>query len=584
MAEEDVTRRLAAIFYADVAGYSRLTCADEAGTHRALGASLDALCAAVEDHGGRVVHFAGDAVLAEFASVVAAVRCAVAVQRDMAARDRDVAEERRLRFRIGLNLGEVIVDRDDIYGDGVNVAARLESLADAGGICVSGAVHDQVHGKLDLSFEDMGAQSVKNIAAPLRAYRVRLDDAAANRVAATAPAERPSIAVLPFANMSGDPDQEYFADGVTEDIITALSKIRWFSIIARNSTFAYKGQSTDIRQVAAELGVRYVLEGSVRKAGNRVRITAQLIDGSTGKHVWAERYDRALEDVFALQDELTETIVGAIEPELSREERRRATNKRPDNLDAWDEYQRGLAHLYLATKEGLAEAERHFRRAIAMDPGLGPAHAGSAEGRYLGLVYGHSDAPGEDREEALKAARRALELDGADAAAHCMLGRVHSLRREHAEAIPELEAALALNPSLASAHYGIGAAFAFSGRARDAFPHLENAIRLSPRDPHMGSFLVRMADAHLFTGAYEEAVEWARKALRQPNFQWSRHAVLISALGHLGRQDEARRALDELLRQRADFSVRFVRETHLISDPEDLAHYIDGLHKAGVAK
>jgi tetratricopeptide (TPR) repeat protein len=298
--------------------------------------------------------------------------------------------------------------------------------------------------------------------------------------------------------------------------------------------------------------VKYVLEGSVRKAGNRIRVTAQLIDGNAGKHVWASRYDREYEDVFAVQDEIAETIVGAVEPELGKAERERA------------------------------KAKRLFRRAAELDPGLGAAFSGLAEAYYFSLVYGHSDSSEQDRDEALVAARTAVELDSEDACAHCTLGRVHYARMEHEQAISELETALDLNPSLAWGHYGVGAALVFSGRAQQAIQHLETAIRLSPRDPNMGSFLVRMADSHLFIRNYEEAIQWTKKALRQPNFQWSRYAVLVSALGHLGRLEEAQRTLEQLRTRRADFSTDFVRSTHLIADVDYMQHYIEGLQKAGL--
>jgi TolB-like protein/pimeloyl-ACP methyl ester carboxylesterase len=395
---------------------------------------------------------------------------------------------------------------------------------------------------------------------------------------------KPTLAVLPFRNISDDAGQDYFADGVTEDLITALSSIRWLVVIARNSSFTYKNQSPDIKDVAHELDVRYVLQGSVRRAGERLRITAQLVDSSTGTTVWANRYDRDLKDMFALQDELTETIVGAIEPELAKAERRRARSKQPGNLDAWDLYQRGLAQLYRYSKESLMEAQRLFLLAIELDPNLGPAFSACAEAYYIGLVYGLAESPEENRTKALAVARRAVELDSADAAAHCTLGRVHYMRGEHELAIPELEIALELNPSFAWAHYGIGAALVFTGRGKEAIPHLQRAMRLSPRDPYMGSFLVRMADAYLFMHDYEQAIDWARKALRQPNFQWSRHAVLISALGHLGRGERGERAREELLRQRPDFSLAFVRKYHLISHPPDLAHFLEGLRKAGIAE
>ena len=395
-------------------------------------------------------------------------------------------------------------------------------------------------------------------------------------------AGRPSIAVLPFDNLALQPGEDYFADGVTEEIIIALSRVKWLFVIARNSSFAYKGSRPDIRAAARELGVRYLLQGSVRRAAQRVRVTAQLVDGATGTQVWANRYDRALADIFDVQDELTNTIIAAIEPELARAERVRARSKRPDNVDAWDSYQRGMHHLYLATREDLHEAQTLFARALDLDPNLGPAHTGSAEAYYIGAVYGHSSAPDEDRDRALVAARRAVDLEPDSAAAHCTLGRIHYLRREHDRALPELAIALELNPSYAWAHYGVGAALVFSGHAEEGLPHLERAIRLSPRDPYMGSFLVRMADAYMLTGDYETSVEWARKALLQPGTQWSRYAVLIASLGHLGRRDDARRIIAEVTSLRPDFSVAFVQTTHLYSDPAYMSHYVDGLMKAGL--
>jgi adenylate cyclase len=580
-------RRLAAILAADVVGYTRLMGADESGTLQRLKAQReDVLEPLIAAHRGRIVKLMGDGLLVEFGSIVDAVVCAVAWQEAVAEKEADRAEATRLRFRIGINLGDVIVDGDDIYGDGVNVAARLEGLAEPAGICLSGDAFRQVRGKTEAQFEDLGEREVKNVAEPLRVYRIAGDGPTAASVPPTAETlalpDKPSIAILPFTNMSGDPEQEYFADGVSEDIITALSRIRWFFVIARNSSFAYKGQATDVKQVAQELGIRYVLEGSVRKGGNRVRITAQLADGTTGNQVWARRYDRELADIFDLQDEITETIVGAIEPELGKAERERAKSKRPDNLDAWDLYQRGMSHLYRYTKVDLAEAQGLFRSAVELDPNQGPAYSGLAEAYYYEVVYGFADSVADNRERAIEPARRAVALDAEDAGARCTLGRIHYLRREHGPAIMELEAALELNPSLALAHYGLGAALVFSGRASESFPHLETAIRLSPHDPNMGSFLVRSADAKYFMRDYEDAVAWAVKALRQPNFQWSRYAVLLAALGQLGRVDEAKRHLQDLLGHRPDFTVSFVRDTHLFGNSEDFDHYLDGLRKAGV--
>jgi adenylate cyclase len=584
MAEKGFKRKLAAILSADVVGYSRLMGEDEDTTVQTLTTYRDVISSLIKDHKGRVVDSPGDNILAEFVSVVNSLRCAWDVQQEIKSRNADLPENRRMNFRIGINLGDVIEEEDRIYGDGVNIAARLESKAEEGGICISGTAYDQVKTKLPFRYGYQGEQVVKNIREPIRVYKVLIErdvDELVLDKKFELP-DKPSIAVLPFVNMSGDPGQEYFADGVTEDIITALSRIRWFFVIARQSTFAYKGRSVDIRVVAKDLGVKYVLEGSVRKAGNRIRVTAQLIDGNAGKHVWASRYDREYEDVFAMQDEITETIVGALEPELGKAERERAKAKRSENLDAWDLYHCGLWHLYHYTKEDIEEAKRLFRRAAELDPGLGAAFSGLAEAYYFSLVYGHSDSSKQDREEALVAAHTAVELDAEDAGAHCTLGRVHYARREHEQAISELETALDLNPSLAWGHYGVGAALVFSGRAQQAIQHLETAIRLSPRDPNMGSFLVRMADSHLFMRNYEEAIQWAKKALRQPNFQWSRYAVLVSALGHLRRLEEAQRTLEQLRIRCADFSTDFVRSTHLIADVDDMQHYIEGLQKAGV--
>ncbi len=588
MTKEGWKRKLTALLSADVEGYSRLMGDDEEATILTLTSYRKVMTALIQQHGGRVVDSPGDNLLAEFASAVDAVQGAVAIQRELKTRNAALPPHRQMEYRVGINVGDVLVEGERIYGDGVNIAARLESLADGGGICISGTVYDQVKNKLSLGYEYQGEQTVKNITDPLRVYKIgRKSETAISSMseeqAAMHPVpEKPSLAVLPFINMSRDPEQEYFSDGMTEDIITALSRIRWFFIIARNSTFAYKGRAVDVRKVAKELGVRYVLEGSVRKAGSRVRVTAQLIDGDTGKHVWANRYDREVDDVFAVQDELTETIVGALDPELGKAERERAKAKRPENLDAWDVYQRGLWHLYHYTKEDIEKAQQLFRQATLLDPNLGVAFSGLAEAFYFSLVYGHSDAPEHDRAEALAAARTAVELDGEDAVAHCTLGRIYYVRREHDLAIAELQTALELNPSLAWAHYGVGAALVFSGRAREALPFLQTAMKLSPRDPNMGSFLVRMADAYLFMHNYDEAITWARKALRQSGFQWSRYAVLLSALGHFGRIEEANRALRELRTKRSDFSIDFVQATHLIADADDMSHYLDGLRKASV--
>ncbi len=481
-------RRLAAILVADVVGYSRLMGEDEAATlSRLKAAREEVLQPLIAEHRGRVVKLMGDGLLVEFASVVDAVECAHAWQERICRRESDRDENARLLFRIGINLGDVITEGEDIYGDGVNIAARLEALAEPGGICISGGVHEQVRGKISYAFQGIGPQSVKNIARPVDAYTLRPDDLVTVGPATSgghdsvtgAKGERPAIAVLAFKNLSGDADQEYFADGVAEDIITALSRHRWLTVIARNSSFTYKGQGIDLKRVSRQLGVRYVLDGSVRKAGNRVRVGAQLIDAGSGNQIWAGRYDRVLEDIFAVQDEITGAIVAAIAPELGKAEQQHATSKKSENLNAWEAYQRGMWHLYQRTRDDLAEARRLFATALSLDPGLSAACAGLVDAYYYEVVLGLAASATENRSKALEAARRAVELDPEDAAAHCAMGKARIVRREHVLAVPDLKLAIELNPSLAWAHYGLGAAAEFRGQPEQAIEHLERAIRLS---------------------------------------------------------------------------------------------------------
>jgi len=582
-------RRLAAILAADVVGYTRLMGEDEAGTlARLTTLRNDVIEPLIGQHRGRVVKLMGDGLLVEFASVVDAVGCAVAWQAAVAERAAESREEDRIRFRIGLNLGDVMVEGDDLYGDGVNIAARLEAEAEPGGISISGDAYRHAKGKTEAAFEDLGEKTLKNVAEPVRIYRIVCGPEtpleSAPKAADQPLSDKPSIAVLPFKNLSGESDQEYFADGVSEDIITALSRNRWLMVIARNSSFVFKGEAVDLKEVGRQLGVRYVLDGSVRKGGERIRIAAQLIDAGSGKQIWAERYDRVLEDIFAVQDEVTEAIVAAIAPELGKAEQQRATSKKSENLSAWDVYQRGMWHLYRRTREDLKQARSLFETALTLDPGLSLACAGLVDALYYQVVLGLADSAADNRDEALRMARRALDLDPDDAAAHCAMGKARIVRREHAQAIPDLELAIDLNPSLAWAHYGLGAAAVFSGDPERAIAHLESAIRLSPRDQHMGSFMVRLAEAYLLKDEYRPAVVWARKALQQQGFQWSRYAALLAALGFLGERDEARQALKECLDQRPDFSVSMVRDGHLYTDAPSLDRYLEGLRKAGVAE
>jgi TolB-like protein/Tfp pilus assembly protein PilF len=395
---------------------------------------------------------------------------------------------------------------------------------------------------------------------------------------------KPSIAVLPFTNLSGNTQDDAFVDGVTEEIITALSRVRWFFVIARGSTFAFRGRDTDIKEVARDLGVRYVLTGSIRHVDDRVRATARLIDGNTGSNVWAHSYDRALFDIFAVQDDITQTIAGAIEPELSRAERDRARIRRRESMDSWTTYQQGMAHLYRYTGDNLAKAREIFAQAIALDPELGPAYSALAEAYYYEVVYGFAESADDNRERAIEAAQRAVELDPGDGGAHCTLGRIHYLRREYAAAIAELEVALDLNPNLALAHYGLGAALVFSGRPHEAFSYLETAIHLSPRDPNLGSFLVRMAEAKYLVGDDEAAARFALRSLSQPAFQWSRYAIMIAALGQLGRSAEASTYIAKVTSNRPTFSVSFVRTMHPFSRDMGIERYCEGLRKAGVVE
>ncbi len=577
MAEVGKTnRRLAAVLIADVAGYTRLVEQDTDGTVAAWSAArADVIEPAIDSHGGRIVKLTGDGFLAEFPTVQDAVKCAVSMQSDLASNP--------LNFRMGVNLGDIVDDGQDIHGEGVNIAARIEALAGEGGICVSGMVYESVRNRLDYAFEDLGAHEVKHVSAPVHVFRVAWDtDANAQSDDKALPA-KPSVAVLPFDNMSGDAEQEYFSDGITEDIIAALSRVRQFFVIARNSTFAYKGQSADIRRVASELGVRYVLEGSVRKASNRIRLTAQLPDGPSGNHLWAERYDRDLDDIFDLQDELTQTIVGAIEPELNKAEQARARLKKPENLGVWDIYQRGMSELHKLTAESLPKAEAAFSRAAEMDPNFAPAYTGLANLQYYSLVLGHAHDPDAARRKALVAGRKAVEVDREDADAHCAVGRAYISNRMFDDAMAELRHAIDLNPSDALAHYSLGAAQVFRGQPEPSLPHLDDAIRLSPHDANMGSFLVRKAQAMLYLRRHEEAADWARRALLLPNFQWSRYAVLASALGHLGRQEEAASALNELLQRIPDFSEQYALDYSPWLDDDHFKHLFDGLRIAGLS-
>ncbi len=591
MPEDSVSRKLTAILYADVASYSRLTGDDELGTHRRVMSTLDFASEAIKEGDGSVLRYAGDAVLAEFSSVVAAVTAATAIQTELASRNREVPEQQQVRLRIGINLGEVLQDRDEIFGDGVNLAARLEAAARPGGVCVSGAVHDQLAGRVAIPFEDGGLEEFKNMARPVQVYhwqpqatRADSGDTSMSDSSATVLQlpDKPSIAVLPFDNMSADPEQEYFADGITEDIITELSKFRSLFVIARNSSFAFKGQSVDVKEVSRKLGVRYVVEGSVRRGGNRVRVTAQLIDALDGKHLWAERYDRELEDIFAVQDEVTQAIVSTIEPHLASTERQRARRKPTESLGAWECYQRALWHLYQYRQEDLSQALALLERAIALDATFSSAYAGLALALYYNVVLGFAEDRDAEMARALDAGKTAIRLDDNDSFAHMSLGRVYTLHAQHEAAIAQCNIAISLTPSYATAYFGRAHSLWMSGHAEDAIASHDEAMRLSPRDPIMWAFMASKAIALIMLGRYQEALEWARKAQRQPNSPLWAFLPEVGALALLDRLDEARAVLDRARALQPDVSVRFVDNVLPISDPGYREVFVGGLIKAGM--
>jgi adenylate cyclase len=590
MAEERVERRLAAILAADVAGYSRLMGIDEEGTLVDLKGHLRAVVnPKITEHRGRIVKTTGDGLLVEFASVVDAVRCAVDIQRQMAERNAGVPAERRIEFRIGLNVGDIIIDDTDIYGDGVNIAARLEGLAAPGGICVSRTVRDQVRDKLDFSFEDMGEQQVKNINRPVRTHRILLGaatavpvDVAAAAAPSMPPAQKPSIAVLPFANMSGDSEQEYFSDGITEDVITNLSRNHSFFVISRSTSFTYKGPAIDVARVARELGVRYVLEGSVRRAGNRVRITAQLIDAATGHHLWADRYDRDLADVFAVQDEIAHSITGAIAPGIISAEIQHAQRKDPSQLDAWDRIMRAHWHIRRFTEADIAEARRLLAEAIALDPTNSIAFSDLAFARHFEAVFGWGDGPAESHARLGEAARKAVAADDGDAMAHTALAIFDLFSGRHEEARRRLHRALDLNPNSEFARGYLGGSYAFGGDYEAAMSDLDEAIRLSPRGPLLVLWYVCKGWAALTAERNEDAVEFATQA-RDANPEFPDiYAVLASANGHLGREAAARAALDQLLQRMPHLTASDERLNRPFVRAADRERFLEGLCMAGL--
>jgi TolB-like protein/class 3 adenylate cyclase/Tfp pilus assembly protein PilF len=582
-----VERRLAAVLAADVAGYSRLMGRDEEGTLAQLKSFRKALVdPAISEHRGRIVKTTGDGMLVEFASAVDAARCAIEVQRGMAERNAEVPQELRIEFRIGVHVGDIIIDENDIFGDGVNIAARLEGIGEPGGVCVSDDAHRQIRGKVDIPFDDMGSQTLKNIVEPMRVWSARLagnTPSSAKSAAAVQPLalpDKPSIAVLPFQNMSGDPEQEYFADGMVEEITTALSRFHWLFVIARTSTFSYKGRAVDVKQVSRELGVRYVLEGSVRKAGNRVRITGQLIDAITGAHLWADRFEGYLENIFELQDQVASGVVGAIDPKLLEAEMARVKRKPPANLDAYDCFLRASDYVYQWTNESTEAALRLFYRAIELDPNYAQAHAFALQCYvWRNTARGLTD---EERRETARLAREAVRLGKDDAFSLSWAGFSLAMNvgeLENGAAL--LDRALALNPNLARSWNLSGWVRVFLNQPEIAIEHLERAMRLSPLDLAFHAMETATASAHLRADRYDEASHWAEKALRdQPNSADAAQVLAISCvLG--GDLERAQRAMRRLLQIAPGRRISNRARVHFVS-PERQALIENALRKAGM--
>ncbi len=632
MTTQEVKRKLAAILSADVKGYSRLMGEDEVGTIGTLNAYKEVMANLIQQHHGRVVDAPGDNLLAEFASVVDAVECAAKVQKELKTRNVELPENRRMEFRIGVNLGDVIEDGEQILGDGVNIAARLESLSDAGGICISGTAYDQVKNKLTLGYAYHGKQTVKNISEPVRVYRVLMEPkglspmsrwirtglnylkrvhpvfkilvalvAAANvlwqfypllrpsrppvegvskeKMALSLP-DKPSIAILPFVNMSGDPKQEFFSDGITEDIITALSKVPMLFVIARNSTFTYKGKPVEVKQISEELGVHYVMEGSVQMSANRVRITAQLIDALTGHHIWAERYDRDLKDIFALQDEVTRNILMAMQVKITEGEQALHRDKGLRNLNCYLKYLEGKNYSDRFDIEGNNLARRMGEEALVMCPESSSAYELLATTHMMDYWLGSGKSPQESLEKAIELAQKAIALDNTYAQPHGLLSFLYSIKREHEKALAEGERAVALDPNGADVHAWYALSLTFAGRPEEAIPLFQKAIRLNPFGPTWYFFNLGTALGN--TGRFEEAVSAYKKAIQRSPDNLLAHVLLATTYSMMGREKEARAEAAEVLRINPKFSLDYFVKTLPFKDQRALNKLIDALRKAGL--
>jgi adenylate cyclase len=587
---ERVERRLAAVLAADVAGYSRLMGSDEEGTLAGLKAVRKALVdPTIATHRGRIVKTTGDGMLVEFASAVDAARCAIDVQRRMAEHNAVSPLVRRLEYRIGIHVGDIIFDEGDIFGDGVNIAARLEGIAEPGGVCISDDAHRQIRAKVDAAFEDMGPQNLKNIAEPMRAWQIRMNASGSAAAPIGSPVDstqapklpdKPSIAVLPFENMSGDPEQDYFADGMVEEIITALSRFKWLFVIARNSSFTFKKKAVDVREVGRRLGVRYVLEGSVRKASGKVRITGQLIDAITGAHIWTDRFERDLTDVFALQDEVTIAVVSAIQPKLLQTEIALAARRRPENLTAYDLFLRAIQQFYLSTREGLAETMSLANRALELDPRFGLVAALASTGHMQNVVWGYAVDPQFDRNEAVRLLRLALSIDDGDPDTIALAALTSAFMVGDSESeIEMVDRAVALNPNSFRAWSSRGHVLRVAGLPEEAVLSFERAIRMSPVDPLLHRSFTGMGFALIELRRFDEAVVAGRKAMRQnPSYSLA-HRCLAAAFAHLGRDSDAREAAARL----RELDPAFTISAWIARGGQSNSKlHIEGLRKAGL--
>ena len=581
-------RKLVAILAGDVVGYSRLVAANEELTIQNWTAYREYICEVVEDREGRLFNTAGDSVVFEFSSVLDALRCAVEIQQFLHDVNEGVPDELQMLMRFGLHLGDVVVDRDNYLGDGINIAARLEALAVPGGICVSDTVYGNVAASPEFTFEDMGEQALKNIVRPIRVFRLALNGiermvgmTGARQAVEAGGDGRSAVAVLPFDNMGGNPEHEYFVDGLTEDIITLLAAWRSFPVIARNSTFAYKGKSPDVRSVARDLNARYVLEGSVRKWNGRVRVNAQFIDALNGHHLWAEKFDREIEDVFELQDEITHHIAATIAPEVEKAERNRVTTLWPNDMTAWGYCLQGRALLDEFTPEGNAQARQLFEKAIGVDPTYSGGYIGLAHSHHRDLWFGVAASREEAIEVLLRAAQKGVVLDRANSDAHYVLGCGYTWDRQFHLAIAAGEQSVQLNPSNAIGFLQLGIAQSFAGRPAEGIASIEHSLRLNPQDPRIHFILSMLARAHLNARDPEKAARWAEVAVnRRPGYPLS-HLVCSAALGHLGRIEEGRAALEACERLEAGFATRWALRP-MYKNPSDDLYFLDGLRKSGL--